>query len=159
MIWLLRMWDKEIIVMLATAAICMGRHPAEWKRPSGVEIGKPGKDDNKQLKAYRSISLLSRMGTVVEKVVPELLPEEAERTGLLRDRQFGSRQGWSAIDAATILDDRAHTAWKNGHITGVHLTDIKAAYPRVAKERLVNLMTVREMDGDLIRGTESFLSD
>jgi len=55
--------------------------------------------------------------------------------------------------------DRAHAAWTNGHITGVLLMDIKAAFPSVAKGRLVNLMKVRQMDGDLIRWTESFLSE
>jgi hypothetical protein len=37
--------------------------------------------------------------------------------------------------------------------------DIKAAFPSVAKGRLVNLMKVRQMDGDLIRWMESFLSE
>jgi hypothetical protein len=32
----------------------------------------------------------------------------------------------------------------------VLLMDIKAAFPSVAKGRLVNLMKVRQMDGDLI---------
>jgi hypothetical protein len=35
--------------------------------------------------------------------------------------------------------------------------DIKAAFQSVAKGRLVNLMRVREMDGYLVRWTESFL--
>jgi hypothetical protein len=39
----------------------------------------------------------------------------------------------------------------------VLLMDIKAAFPSVAKGRLVNLMKVREMDGDLVQSTESFL--
>jgi hypothetical protein len=51
--------------------------------------------------------------------------------------------------------DRAHAAWTNGHITGVLVMDIKAAFPSIAKERLVNLMKVRQMDGDSIRWTES----
>jgi hypothetical protein len=55
--------------------------------------------------------------------------------------------------------DRAHAAWTNGHITGVLLMDIKAAFPRVAKGRLLNLMKVRQMDGDLIQWTESYLSE
>jgi hypothetical protein len=55
--------------------------------------------------------------------------------------------------------DRAHPAWKNGHITGVLLMDNKAAFPSVVKGRLVNFMKVRQMDGDLIRWTESFLSE
>jgi len=49
-------------------------------------IRKPGKDHHMKLKAYRSISLLSCMGKVVENVAAELLPEEAERRGLLSDR-------------------------------------------------------------------------
>jgi len=158
-IQLLWKWDTERVVRLTRAAIRTGRHPAVWKRASGVVIRKPGKDDYTQLKAYRSISLLSCMGKVVEKVVAELLSEEAERRGLLSDGQFGSRKGQSAVDAAAIMVDRAHAALTNGHITGVLLMDIKAAFPSVAKGRLVNLMKVRQMDGDLIRWTESVLSE
>jgi len=76
---LLWRWDKERIVSLTRAAIRTGRHPAVWKRASGVVIRKPGKDDYMKLKAYRSISLLSCMGNVVEKVATELLSEEAKR--------------------------------------------------------------------------------
>ena len=60
-------------------------------------IRKPGKDDYTQLKDYRIISLLSCMGNVVEKVVTELLSEEAERSGQLRDGQFRCTKGRSAI--------------------------------------------------------------
>jgi len=77
---------------MTKAAILTGRHPAEWQRASGLVICKPGEDDYTQLKAYRSISLLSCMGKVVEKVVAELLSEEAERSGLLSDGQFTSRK-------------------------------------------------------------------
>jgi len=89
---LLWKWDKERIVRLTRAAIRPGRHPAVWKRASGVVIRKPGKDDYTKLKAYRSISLHSCMVNVVEKVAAELLSEEAERRGLLSDGDFGSRK-------------------------------------------------------------------
>jgi len=99
------------------------------KRASSVVIRKPGNDDYMQLKAHRSISLLSCLGKVVKKVVAELLSDEAERRGLLSDGQFESRTGRSAIDAAAIMVDRAHAAWKGSHIGGVLLMDIKAAFP------------------------------
>jgi len=89
--------------------------------------------------------------------VAKLLSEEAERRGLLSDGQFGSRKQLSAIAAAAIMFDRAHAAWRNGHITGVRLMDIEAAFPSMAEGRLVNLMKIRKMDGDLLRWTESFL--
>jgi hypothetical protein len=46
------------------------------------------------------------------------------------------------------MGDRAHTAWTNGHITGVLPMDITAAFPMLGKGRLGNLMKVREMDRD-----------
>jgi len=89
---------------------------------------KPGKDNDTQLKAYRSISLLSCMGNVVENVVAELLSEEAKRRGLLSDGKFGSRSRRSAIDAVAILVGRAHAAWRDSHIASVLFMDIKAAF-------------------------------
>jgi len=63
------------------------------------------------------------------------------------------------MEAVAILLNRAHAAWKNGHITVVLLMDIEAAFPSVAKGRLVNLMKVSQMDGDLEQWTESFPSE
>jgi len=150
--------DGERMVNRAKATICPGRHPAVWKQASGVVIRQPSKDDYTKLKAYRTISLLSCMGKVIGKVVAELLSEEAERRGLLSDGQFGNRKGRSAINTAAIMVDRVHAAWMDGNITGVLLMDIKAAFPSVAKGRLVNGMKAKHIDGDIIRWTESFLS-
>jgi len=149
-IQLLWKWGKEKVVRLTKTANRMGRHPSVWNQASGVVIHKPGNEDYTQLKANRSTLLLGCMGHVVEKVVAELLPDEAERRGLLSDVQFGCRRGRSAIDAAAIMVDRAHSAWRDGHIAGLLLINIKAAFPSVAKGRLVNLMNVRQLDGDLI---------
>jgi hypothetical protein len=99
------------------------------------------------------------MGKVVEKVVAELLSDEAERRALLSDGQFGRRKKRSAIDAAAIMVDRADSAWKEDNITGVLLMDNKAAFPCVARGRLIHAMKAKRIDGDLIRWTESFLSD
>jgi len=43
--------------------------------------------------------------------------------------------------------------------TGVLLMDIKPAFPIVATARLFNLMNVRQIDRDLIKWMESFLSE
>jgi len=88
---------------------------------------------------------------VVEKVAAELLSEEVERRGLLSDGRFRTRKGRLGIDAAAIMVKRAHAAWTQGHITGVLLMDIKAAFSRVANGRLVNLLKVRQIDRDIIR--------
>jgi hypothetical protein len=61
------------------AAIRTGTDPAVSKWASRVVIRTPGKDDYTQLKAYRSISLLSCVGKVGSKVGAERLSKEAER--------------------------------------------------------------------------------
>jgi hypothetical protein len=89
-------------------------------------------EDYRKLKLYQTLSLLSCMGRVVEKVVAEILSNEAERRALLSDGQFGSRNKRSAIEAAAIMVDRAHSACKEDNIMGVLLVDIKAVFPSVA---------------------------
>jgi hypothetical protein len=58
---LLWKWDKDRSLRPTKATIRLRRYPSVWKRACGVVIRKPGKDDYTQLKAYRSISLLSCM--------------------------------------------------------------------------------------------------
>lgn len=76
---LLSRWDNTSIQGLTKAAVRMGLHPAIWKRMRGQVISKPRTEDYTKLKLYITISLLSCMGTVVQKVVTELLSDESER--------------------------------------------------------------------------------
>jgi len=71
--------NKMRIVGLTKAAVRTRRYPAIWKCVRGAVIHKPGKEDYIKLKSYQTISLLSYMGKVVEKLVPELLYNEAGR--------------------------------------------------------------------------------
>ena len=81
--------------------VLTGRHAGWWKLESGVVIREPGM----RLKAYRSISLPTCMGNVVEKLVAQLLDQVAERRGLLRDGQYGSRIWRLVINVAAIMID------------------------------------------------------
>jgi hypothetical protein len=73
------------------------------------------------------------------------------------ERKIRVQERMVTIDSAAIMVDGAHAGWTNGHMTGGLLMDIKAAFPSVVKGRRVSLMTVRQMDGDVVRWTESFL--
>jgi len=105
------------------------------------------------------MSVPSCLGKVVEKVVAELLAEQAERRGLLSNGQYGSRKRQSAIDKVAIMVDRAHAAWRQGHIAGVLLMATKAAFPSVGRGRLLDTMRGKRMDRDLKRWTASVLTD
>jgi len=86
------------------------------------------------------------MGKVIEKVVAELLAEEGERSGLLSNGQFRRRKRASALDAAAIIVDRAHAAWRECRVASVLLMDIKADFPRVGTGRLVHPMKRKGID-------------
>ena len=107
---LLWKWKQTRTVGVSKAAVRTGRHPTVWKRMSGAVIRKPGKEDHTKLKSYRTISWLSCMGKVIEKVVAKLPSDEAERRALLSAGQCGSRKKRSAIEAAPIMVDRDHPA-------------------------------------------------
>jgi len=109
-VWLLSKWNRTRNEGLTKAVVGKGLQPAVWKRASEAVIRKPGNEDYPKLKSYQTISVVSCMGKVVEKVVAELLSNEAERRALLSDGQFGSRKKRSAIDATAIIVDRAHAA-------------------------------------------------
>jgi hypothetical protein len=156
---LFRKWNRTRIVGLTKAAVLLGCHPPIWKRTSRVVIRKQGMGEYTKLMSYRTISLLNCMGKVIENVVAELLSNEAERRALLSDGQFGSRKTWSVIDAAAIMVDRAQDACKEDNITSVLMMHIKAAFRSVARRRLINAMKAKQIDGDLIRWTKSFLSE
>jgi hypothetical protein len=55
-----------------------------------------------------------------------------------------------AIDAAAIRVDSGYAAWKEDNITGVLRMDVMAAFPSVARWRLIHPMNVKQIDGDLI---------
>ena len=132
---------------------------------SCVEAGEQGR--NPQARKARLLetqgvspdSSTKQRGKVVEKVVTALLAEEAERRRLLSNGHYGSRKRRSAIEAAAIIVDRVHAAWREGHIAGVPLMDIKAAFPSVRRGRLIHTMRGKRMDGDLIQWTASCHTD
>jgi hypothetical protein len=106
-----------------------------------------------KLKSYPMISLRNFLGSVVESVVEELVSDEAEKRALLSHGEFGSRQKGLAIDAGSIMVERAHASWRDANITGVLRMDIKAAFSRVVRATLIPAMKANEIDGDLIHWT------
>jgi hypothetical protein len=117
----------------------------------------PGKDDYMLMQVCHCIPLLNCMENIIEKVIAELLLQEARSGELLSDAHFGRIQGQSASDAASIMVDRAHEGWYTGHIQGVLFMDIKGVFPNMPKGRLVNVIKVRTVDRNIIRWTGSGL--
>jgi len=55
--------------------------------------------------------------------------------------------------------DRAHLQRNEDNTMGVLLMDMKASFPSLVRGRLVQAMKAKEIDGEIIRRTQTFLSD
>lgn len=98
---------------------------------------------------YLTISLLSCREKVI-KIVAEQLSRNADRIALPSKGRIGSGMGRSAIDPAVIMVDRVHMAWGEDDITGFLHVDIKAQFPSMARERLIDARKAKRIDGELI---------
>lgn len=64
-----------------------------------------------------------------------------------------------AVDVAVVMVDSSHPAWREGHITGIFLMDIMAAFLSIGRGRLIDTMRGEGMDRDLVRWRASCLTD
>lgn len=152
-------WDSPRIVALARQCFRLGIHPQAWKTAKGILLRKPNKPNYTLVKAYRVISLLNCLGKVVEKIAAEAISNYCETTKSLHLGQMGSRKQRSAIDAVACLIQRTHDSWKRQQLMGALFMDVKGAFDHVNPGRLVSRMGELGLDGDLIRWTQSFLTD
>ena len=130
-----------------------------WKVARGVPIPKPKKDNYDLAKNYRTISLLNCLGKVVERVATEVLSQHCEGGDTLHDGQFGARRRRSAVEAVGRLIGWVEDGWKRKEITGALCMDVRAAFPSVARGCLLRRMREMEVDEELVRWTDSFMSD
>ena len=67
-----------------------GELPTQWRNAKIILLKKPNKGDYTVAKAWRPISLLSRLGKVLESVVAERISHAVETCGLLPTNHFGA---------------------------------------------------------------------
>ena len=80
MIW---SWDKMRITNMVYHAIRLGYHFTEWKKAQGVFLEKRGKRDLSLVQSYLVISLLNRIGKVIEKVIARELSQYCKKRSKL----------------------------------------------------------------------------
>ena len=130
-----------------------------WKVAKGILLRKPNKPDYTAVKAYWVISLLNCLGKVVEKIAVDGIARHCETMGVLHPGQMGSCKQRSAIDAVACLIQNTHKAWKLRQLVGALFLDVKGAFDHVNPRRLITQLIEFNLDGDLIRWVQSFLTD
>jgi hypothetical protein len=156
---LLWQWAEERVVSLIQGCITHGYHPCTWKTAKGILLRKPDKPTYTVAKAYRVISLLSCLGKVVEKAVATWIASFCESNEVFHRGQFGCRQGRNTSDAVAQLITKVEYAWDQKQTVLALLLDVKGAFDRVNKQRLLRRMLEVGIAGNIVRWAKSFLSD
>jgi ribonuclease HI len=110
------------------------------------------------VRAYRVICLLDVISKLVERTAGYLIADHLERKKGLHEGQYGCRKRRSCIDAVAVLMNRTQQAWKGKEIAGALLMDVKSAFNNVSKAHLGKRMEALELEPDLIRWANSFMT-
>ena len=133
------------VLSLFQTSLDEGILPSQWKEAKIIPVRKPGKPigDYTLPSAYRPISLLCTLGKGLESVIANRISYMVEENGLLPSNHFGARKRRSAVQALVILQEQIWKAWRAKKILSLVSFDIKGAYNRVSKERLMERLASR----------------
>jgi ribonuclease HI len=159
--------SPSTLPQLATALFKYGCHYQAWKHALCVVIPKNGKASYSTAKSYRPISLLSCLGKVIEKVAANRIAAAGKICGAISSRQFGNREGHSAIDCLfqtlTKISTHLGPQSKRGYMYTIRPSlaahDILGAFNNARPTILAQIMKQRKMPEYLINWVLDFLSD
>ncbi|KJZ69210.1 hypothetical protein HIM_11410 [Hirsutella minnesotensis 3608] len=141
------------VFALFKASLRDGIVPRQWRSAKIIPLRKSDKED---YTAWRSISLLSTLGKILEAVVAERISYAVETHGLLPANHFGARKRRSAEQALLFLQEQIYRAWRNRKVLSLISFDVRGAYNGVCKDRLLDRMKARGIPADLIKWIDAF---
>ncbi|KAF4334758.1 endonuclease exonuclease phosphatase [Fusarium beomiforme] len=123
-----------------------GELPVQWRSAKIIPLKKPGKDDYKVAKAWRSISLLSTLGKMLEAVMADRISYAVETFGLLPTNHFGGRK-------QRLAEQR------NRKVLSLISFNVTGAYNGVFKDRLLQRLEARGIPKGLVKWIDAFCSN
>ena len=131
--------------------------PDCWKVSSVVPVFNVG--ERSTAKNYRSVSLLSVVSKVFEKLVNNRIVDRLEQCGLFSDFQYGFRSSRSTADLLTVVSDRIARAFNRFGATRAVALDISKAFDRVRHAGLLHKLKSYGISGQIFGLISSFLSN
>ena len=132
--------------------------PDCWKISSVVPVFK-NVGERSTAKNYCSVSLLSVVSKVFEKLVSNSIVGHLEKCGLFSDFQYGFRSSRSTADLVTVVSDRIARAFTKSGATKAVALDISKAFDRVWYTGLLHKLKSHGISGQIFGLISSFLSN
>lgn len=148
----------DVLCRIFTACLKLSYFPLVWKQSKTIAIPKPGKDPSSP-DSYRPISLLNTMSKLLEKIIKNKIINHLDIKNILPPQQFGFRAEHNTIQPLVRIRNIVKENFAIGKSTAMILLDVKAAFDSVWHDGLIHKLLQIEMDMDIIKIIESFLSD
>ena len=132
--------------------------PDCWKVSSVVPVFK-NVGERSTAKNYYTVSLLSVVSKVFEKLVNNRIVDHLEKCGLFSDFQYGFRSCRSTADHVTVVSDRIARAFNKSGAAQVVALDIPKAFDRVWHAGLLHKLKSYGISGQIFGIISSFLSN
>ena len=132
--------------------------PDCWKVSSVVPMFK-NVGEKSTAKNYRSVSLLSVVSKVFEKLVNNRIVDHLEKCGLFSDFHYGFRSSRSTADLLTVVSDRIARDFNRSGATRAGALDIPKAFYKVWHAGLLHKRKSYGISGQIFGLISSFLSN
>ncbi|UYV76073.1 hypothetical protein LAZ67_13002412 [Cordylochernes scorpioides] len=109
--------------------------------------------------SYRSISLLPVTSKLFERIILRRIKKALSDEHPLRPEQFGFQPKHSTLHQLVVVTEKIRKAMESKQLTGGIFFDISKAFDKVWHEALLYKMAKKNLPGDIIRMTKSFLCD
>ncbi|KAL4143249.1 hypothetical protein QTP88_005604 [Uroleucon formosanum] len=155
----LRLLPRNMILALTkilNGCLRLCYFPTAWKRATIISIPKPGKDPLRP-DSYRPIALLSSISKIYEKII--LLRFQKHISDQIRPEQSAFRSEHSTAQQLVKLVERISNNLNNRIQTASVFLDVEKAFDRVWHDGLLYKMSTLKIPQNLIKLTQSFLSN
>ena len=132
--------------------------PVCWKVSSVVPVFN-NVGERSTARKYRTVSLLSVVSKVFEKLVNNRIVDHLEKCGLFSDFQDGFRSSRSTADLLTVVSDRIARVFNRSGATRDVARDISKAFDRVWHAGLLHKLKSYGISGQIFGLISSFLSN
>ena len=153
---------KDIILPylehLFRACIALSHLPDRFKIAMTIMLRKPRKETYIVPESWRPIALLSSIGKLLERLIANRLRDLCVKYHLLPATQFGVA-GKCTTKAMRYILDPVYSAWCMNLQATLLSLDIKGAFDRVGRKRLLDILAERGIPYWIIKIVWSFLSD
>ena len=142
---------------LITLSIMQNKFPEPWKYAKVLPLHKKG--EVLVRKNYRPVSILSPLSKVLERIVFEQMYSYFSRNKIFHSNLMGYRKNRSTLTAVLQMYDRWVRGAKDGHISGVVLLDLSAAFDLVCPEIMIEKLRIYGVHEDCLVWMTSYLTN